>query len=85
MIIVFIAGGIMTGFELKIWRRGQGWNQQTAADKFGISLATYKRYEKSAPPTVVVLAIRHLSLGDMYPDLQRRSKKTILARLSTLL
>ncbi len=32
----------MTGFELKLWRRGQQWTQQEAANQFGISLATYK-------------------------------------------
>lgn len=36
----------MTGYELKLWRRGMNWTQERAAEEFGISLATYKRYEK---------------------------------------
>lgn len=35
----------MTGFELRLWRRGFGWDQERAAEEFGISLRTYKRYE----------------------------------------
>ncbi len=38
----------MTGYELKLWRRGMNWTQERAAEEFGISLATYKRYEKGA-------------------------------------
>lgn len=37
----------MTGFELRIWRRGFGWDQERAAEELGISLRTYKRYEKA--------------------------------------
>nr|WP_309476549.1 hypothetical protein [Escherichia coli] len=32
----------MTGYELKLWRRGMNWTQERAAEEFGISLATYK-------------------------------------------
>ena len=42
----------MTGYELKLWRRGMNWTQERAAEEFGISLATYKRYEKGEPPRV---------------------------------
>lgn len=37
----------MTGFELRIWRRGMGWDQERAAEKLGVSLRSYKRYEKA--------------------------------------
>lgn len=43
----------MTGYELKLWRRGMNWTQERAAEEFGISLATYKRYEKGEPPRVI--------------------------------
>lgn len=47
----------MTGYELKLWRRGMNWTQERAAEEFGISLATYKRYEKGVPPRVMEMAI----------------------------
>lgn len=37
----------MTGFELRIWRRGMEWDQERAAEELGVSLRSYKRYEKS--------------------------------------
>ncbi|WON75561.1 helix-turn-helix transcriptional regulator [Serratia sp. UGAL515B_01] len=37
----------MTGFELRLWRRGLNWDQERTAEELGISLRTYKRYEKS--------------------------------------
>ncbi|EED9388650.1 helix-turn-helix domain-containing protein [Salmonella enterica subsp. enterica] len=74
----------MTGFELKLWRRGQKLTQQEAADQFGISLATYKRYEKGKPPRVIDMAIRTLELSDMLPELKRLKKGIILGRLQAL-
>ncbi|QZY66519.1 helix-turn-helix domain-containing protein (plasmid) [Providencia rettgeri] len=37
----------MTGFELKLWRRGMSWDQERAAEELGVSVRSYKRYEKS--------------------------------------
>ncbi len=36
-----------TGFELKLWRRGMNWDQERAAEELGVSVRTYKRYEKA--------------------------------------
>lgn len=36
----------MSGFELRLWRRGFGWDQKRAAEEPGVSLRTYKQYEK---------------------------------------
>ncbi|OUE50284.1 helix-turn-helix domain-containing protein [Citrobacter amalonaticus] len=74
----------MTGFELKLWRRGQKLTQQEAADQFGISLATYKRYEKGKPPRVIDMAIKTVELSDMLPELKRLKKGIILGRLQAL-
>ena len=52
----------MTGFELRLWRRGQGWTQQLAAEAFGVSTRTWIRYEQNSPPRMVDLAILALSL-----------------------
>ncbi len=37
----------MSGFELRLWRRGIGWDQERAAEELGVSLRSYKRYEKA--------------------------------------
>lgn len=37
----------MSGFELRLWRRGFNWDQERAAEELGISLRTYKRYENA--------------------------------------
>lgn len=39
---------MMTGFELRLWRRGLNWDQEKAAHELGISSRSYKRYEKSS-------------------------------------
>ena len=55
----------MSGFELRIWRRGMGWEQERAAEELGVSLRSYKRYEKSGEVARLVelatfaLSIRH--------------------------
>lgn len=48
----------MTGFELRLWRKGFGWTQERAAEELGVSLRTYKTYEKKSPPRVVELATK---------------------------
>ncbi|ENN8378897.1 helix-turn-helix transcriptional regulator [Providencia rettgeri] len=37
----------MTGFELKLWRRNMNWDQERAAEELGMSVRSYKRYEKA--------------------------------------
>ncbi|EJD6048554.1 helix-turn-helix transcriptional regulator [Providencia rettgeri] len=37
----------MTGFELKLWRRGMNWDQERAAEELGVSVRSYKPYEKA--------------------------------------
>lgn len=55
----------MTGFELRLWRRGLGWSQERAAEELGISLRTYKIYEKKAPPRMAILATQALEIKFM--------------------
>lgn len=59
----------MTGYELRLWRKGQnGWVQERAAEELGVSLRTYKSYEKrDVVPKIVELAIKALSLREIYP------------------
>lgn len=74
----------MTGYELRLWRRGLNWTQERAAEEFDVSLATYKRYEKGAPPKMLDMAIRILSFDDMMKDLAELDKEAILTRLQTV-
>lgn len=37
----------MTGYELRLWRKGLGWSSDRAAEELDVSLRTYKDYEKA--------------------------------------
>lgn len=52
----------MTGFELRLWRRGCEWTQERAAEELGISLRTYITYEMTAPPAIIVLASQAIEM-----------------------
>lgn len=55
----------MTGFELRLWRRGFGWDQERASEELGISLRTYKRYEgRKEIEKLVELATEALTLRE---------------------
>ncbi|TBM33545.1 helix-turn-helix domain-containing protein [Hafnia alvei] len=55
----------MTGFELRLWRRGFGWDQERAAEELDISLRTYKRYEsRKEIEKIVELATEALTLRE---------------------
>jgi DNA-binding XRE family transcriptional regulator len=58
----------MTGFELKLWRNGMGWEQERAAEELGVSRRTYQGYEKTSPPKAVVLATQALSFRAIWPE-----------------
>lgn len=46
----------MTGFELRLWRRGYDWSQERAAEELGISVRSYITYELNQPPRIIALA-----------------------------
>lgn len=58
----------MTGYELRLWRKGLGWSRDKAAEELDISLRTYKDYE-NAPrlKRSITLATVTLSLQDQLP------------------
>lgn len=58
----------MTGFELKIWRTGMGWEQERAAEELGVSRRTYQAYEKRKPPKAIILATQALSFRAIWPE-----------------
>ncbi|PVZ84196.1 transcriptional regulator [Serratia sp. S1B] len=74
----------MTGFELKMWRKGCNWTQQEAANEFGISLRSYIRHEKSGPPKVVELAIAALSLKIMRAEIEYLDAELLRKRIRIL-
>ncbi|EIC83153.1 helix-turn-helix transcriptional regulator [Serratia sp. M24T3] len=77
----------MTGYELRLWRKGCGWTQERTAEKLGVSLRTYQVYEKSqkAIPILVERASRELIIRTMLSEMEALTKEKILLRLSTLL
>ncbi|ENA1737010.1 helix-turn-helix transcriptional regulator [Yersinia ruckeri] len=75
----------MTGYELRLWRKGMGWDQERAAEELGKCLRTYKAYEKSpAIDRVVELATRALTLTSLLPALSGKNSAEICGVLDTL-
>lgn len=77
----------MTGYELRLWRKGCAWTQERAAEEFGVSLRTYQVYEKSPGliPLLAERATRELQLRVMLREFETLTKEQILLRLHTLL
>ncbi len=38
----------MTGYELRLWRKGLGWSRDKAAEELDVSLRTFIVYENAA-------------------------------------
>jgi len=75
----------MTGYELRLWRKGMAWDQERAAEELGKCLRTYKAYEKSpAIDRVVELATRSLTLSTLLPALSEKNSAEICGILGTL-
>lgn len=55
----------MTGFELRLWRRGLDWTQERAAEELGVSLRTYKTYENTVPKQTAILAAQALAVREL--------------------
>ncbi|HED2435715.1 helix-turn-helix domain-containing protein [Leclercia adecarboxylata] len=71
----------MTGYELRLWRKGMGWSSDKAAEELGVSLRTWKEYEKAAEvKRVVELATVSLSLAATFPtfELRQTTKERML-------
>lgn len=75
----------MTGYELRLWRKGMAWDQERAAEELGKCLRSYKTYEKSQEiDRVVELATRALTLKSLLPALSEKNSAEICRVLSTL-
>lgn len=76
----------MTGYELKIWRRGYGWCQDIASEQLGVTRKTYARYEKlDNVPTAIVLATQALSLKKMLTELEVSTQERIIHLIKILI
>lgn len=77
----------MTGYELRLWRKGMNWSSDRAAEEVGVSLRTWKVYEKSETVArVVELATVTLSLAAAIPNFENRktTKERIVNMILTL-
>ncbi|MBY6260091.1 XRE family transcriptional regulator [Phytobacter diazotrophicus] len=77
----------MTGYELRLWRKGMNWSSDRAAEELGVSLRTWKDYENAAEvKRCVELATVTLSLAAAIPVFENRktSKERVINMLMTL-
>jgi len=77
----------MTGYELRLWRKGMNWSSDRAAEELGVSLRTWKVYEKSEKVSrVVELATVTLSIAAAVPSFGHRktTKEKIITMIQTL-
>lgn len=71
----------MGGFELRIWRRGMNWDQERAAEELGVSLRSYKRYEK-ANEVARQIELATFALSIKYTTYQEKVMKKKLFQMS---
>ena len=71
----------MDNTELRAWRKDRGMTQQAASSLLGVSLITYKRWERGDPqqyPRLLDLAIGKLEVDlALAPGLKGRPKKPV--------
>lgn len=61
----------MTGFELRLWRKGMGWTQERAAEELGVNLRTYVNWERRGASKLVQLATTQLTIKSLWGDAER--------------
>jgi hypothetical protein len=86
--VIIVEYLMMTGYELRIWRRGFGWDQERASEELGVCLRTYKTYEKSQEVSqVVVLAAQLLTLKSLLPVMIQKecSKEAAMTMISNVI
>jgi transcriptional regulator with XRE-family HTH domain len=77
----------MTGWQLKLWRKGLNWSRERAAAELGVSLRTYKDYENTdSVKRAIAMATVTLSLSNLLPALQsdKFSKESLLDMLQKM-
>lgn len=74
----------MTGWQLRLWRKGLNWSRERAAAQLGVSLRTYKDYENTdSVKQAIAMATVTLTLSSMLPAL--KSDQVSKAHLLNLL
>ncbi|PIF06861.1 helix-turn-helix domain-containing protein [Candidatus Pantoea floridensis] len=77
----------MTGWQLRLWRKGMMWSREKAATELGVSLRTYKDYENAETvKRAVAMATFTLSLINVMPALKsdQISKDLLLKMLGEM-
>ncbi len=63
----------MTGYELRLWRKGLGWSRDRAAEELGVCLRSYKAYENAdLIKRNIALATVSLTLRNLIPEFDRK-------------
>ncbi|EBF4218803.1 XRE family transcriptional regulator [Salmonella enterica] len=63
----------MTGYELRLWRKGLGWSRDRAAEELGICLRSYKAYENAnLIRRNIALATVSLTIRTLIPEFDRK-------------
>lgn len=76
----------MTGYDLRLWRKGLGWSRDKAAEELGVSLRTFKRYENSPQLNRhIALATVTLSIQNQLPLLGNKSPERIVQFLNVMI
>ncbi|WP_413484551.1 helix-turn-helix domain-containing protein [Morganella psychrotolerans] len=75
----------MTGFELRLWRKGLNFTQEQAAAMFGLTRRTWNRYERNNPPKIVDMAIIALSLTELKSDLYSSTGRKLSKQIEILI
>ena len=79
---------IMTGFELRLWRKSLCWSRDRAAEELGVCLRSYKDYENASEvKRAIALATITLSVQGIMPLISRPqiSKSKALEMLQRML
>ena len=77
----------MTGWKLRLWRKGMMWSRERAAAELGVSLRTYLIYENAdTVKRSVAMATVTLSLINIMPALRsdQLSKDLLLQMLQEM-
>lgn len=77
----------MTGWQLRLWRKGLLWSRERAARELGVSLRTYLIYENAhTVKRSVAMATVTLSLINIMPALRsdQLSKELLLQMLQDM-
>ena len=75
----------MTGFDLRLWRKSQGWTQAQAALAMGCGERSWRRYEESGPPVMLERAIISMELKWSLSRFAMLDKEQILQYLDASL